>query len=107
VAQEGALLNDNDGVTVLSSGAGAADLLPGVVGLDRPRSVEATATALNVALDLSPAQRRRRVEQMRSAISGLRPADWLDRQLADTETAASGAAVAGNVIRAGASHANG
>jgi trehalose 6-phosphate synthase len=100
VAQEGALLNDNDGVTVLSSGAGAADLLPGVVRLDRPRSVEATATALNVALDLSPVQRRRRVEQMRSAISWLPPADWLDRQLADTETASSGAAVAGNVIRA-------
>jgi trehalose 6-phosphate synthase len=92
VAQEGPLLNHNDGVTVLSAGAGAADLLPGVVELDRPRSVEATAAAINAALDLSPGQRRRRIEQMRSAISRLRPADWLDHQLADTVSVGSGGA---------------
>jgi len=90
VAQEGPVINTNDGVVVLSLGAGAADLLSGAAILDRPRDVAATADALEVALLLSPAERRDRANQMRTAVSQLSPTEWLDRQLADVLAVTSG-----------------
>lgn len=91
VAQEGPLVNDNDGATVLSSGAGSADLLRGAVALDRPRSVEATAAALDTALALPSQQRRDRARRMRAAVSRSSPADWFGHQLADVKAVSSGA----------------
>jgi trehalose 6-phosphate synthase len=90
VAQEGPVVNVNDGAVVLSLGAGAADLLSGAVILDRPRDVEATADALEVALSLSPAERRDRANRMRTAISQLSPTEWLGRQLTDVLAVTSG-----------------
>jgi trehalose 6-phosphate synthase len=95
VAQEGPIVNINDGVVVLSLGAGAAELLSGAVILDRPRDVAATADALEIALSLSPAERRHRADQMRSAISQLSPTEWLNRQLADALAVTSGSAPSG------------
>lgn len=92
VAQEGPIVNTNDGVVVLSLGAGAADLVSGAVILDRPRDVAATADALEVALSLSPAERRDRANRMRTAISQLSPTEWLNRQLADALAVTSGSA---------------
>ncbi|MGH3868160.1 MAG: trehalose-6-phosphate synthase [Pseudonocardiaceae bacterium] len=92
VAQEGPVVNTNDGVVVLSVGAGAADLVSGAVILDRPRDVQATADALEVALSLSPAERRDRANRMRTAVSQLSPTEWLVRQLADALAVTSGSA---------------
>jgi trehalose 6-phosphate synthase len=90
VAQEGPAVNTNDGVVVLSIGAGAADLVSGAVILDRPGDVRATADTLEVALSLSLAERRDRANRMRTAISRLSPTEWLERQLADTLAVTSG-----------------
>ncbi len=92
VAQEGPIINTNDGVVILSRGAGAADLLSGAVILDRPKDVEATVDALEVALSLSPAERHDRANRMRTAVSHLNPTEWLDRQLADALAVTSGSA---------------
>ncbi|MBV8995116.1 MAG: trehalose-6-phosphate synthase [Pseudonocardiales bacterium] len=92
VAQEGPIVNTRDGVVVLSLGAGAADLVSGAVILDRPRDVKATADALEVALSLSPAERRDRANRMRAAISQLSPTTWLDLQLTDALAVTSGSA---------------
>lgn len=92
VALEGPIVNTNDGVVVLSLGAGAADLLSGAVILDRPKDVEATADALEVALSFSTAERRDRANRMRTAISQLSPTEWLDQQLADVLAVTSGSA---------------
>jgi len=79
VAQEGALLGE--GAVVLSSGTGAADLLPGAVPLGDPRSVEATADALTQALALPEDVRRERVYRMRAALRA-RPG-WFASQWED------------------------
>lgn len=88
VAQEGVVLNPQ-GATVLSTGTGSADLLDGAVPLSEPKSVRATAAALDEALALSIDDRRWRAKQMRA---GLGTTDWLGHQLADAEAAHSGAA---------------
>lgn len=92
VAQEGPVVNTEDGVVVLSQETGSADLLSGAVILDRPRDVAATADALDLALSLSPAERRDRANRMRAAIGQLNPIEWLDQQLADVLAVTSGSA---------------
>jgi len=92
VAQEGSVLNTKDGAVVLSTGTGSADLLSGAVILDRPRDVVATADALEVALSLSPVERRDRARRMLAAISRMNGAEWLDCQLADALAVGGGSA---------------
>jgi trehalose 6-phosphate synthase len=92
VAMEGPVLNTKDGTVILSSGAGAADLLSGAEILARPGDLAATADALEAALFLPPAKRRERAEQMQAAISRLDVAEWLERQV--TDAMAVGAAAA-------------
>jgi len=77
---------------VLSSEAGAADLLSGAVILTRPRDIVATADALEAALSLTPAERRDRARRMRAAIGRMNAAEWLDRQLADALAVGGGSA---------------
>jgi trehalose 6-phosphate synthase len=90
VAQEAALFNGNDGVTVLSTTTGAADLLPDAVALNLPRSVEATTAALETALALPADERRERASAMRDAMSGAESGEWFEHQLADLEAVTSG-----------------
>ncbi|MEU0272249.1 trehalose-6-phosphate synthase [Streptomyces sp. NPDC006307] len=94
VAQEGALLTERDGVTVLSSGTGAADLLPrdATVPLERPRDVQATADALYTALTLPPGRRRAMAARARAAVAHADPVDWLHDQLADIAAIRAGRA---------------
>lgn len=94
VAQEGVLINGNDGVAVLSAGAGAADLLPGTLPLADPVSVPATENALETALGLSPPQRRAHAGRARAAVAGASPASWFDHQLTDLRAVRAGGAPA-------------
>ena len=52
----------------------------------------ATATALETALGLPPAERRQRAQAMRSAVDAVSPLQWLHRQLADVLKVNSGSA---------------
>ncbi len=86
VAKEGALVNQRDGVVVLSREAGVWESLrdAGVVGIN-PFDVGATAEALHQALGMSGDERRRRAASLRTAAASRTPADWLADQRAAAE----------------------
>jgi len=81
VAQEGPLVNERDGVLVLSRNAGAwAELSDGAIGIN-PFDVTGTADALDVALSMSPEERAQRADRLRRTISSRPASQWLDDQL--------------------------
>ena len=83
VAKEGVLVNERDGVLVLSTEAGAWDEIgsAGAVGIN-PFDVAATADAIHAALSMPPQERARRAAELRAAVAARTPADWLADQLA-------------------------
>jgi trehalose 6-phosphate synthase len=85
VAQEGALVNTENGVVVLSRGAGCSDRLPGAVLIEDARDVEATSRALSAALRLPERERHERASSMRQSVVARAPVDWLTAQLADLD----------------------
>jgi trehalose 6-phosphate synthase len=89
VAKEGPLLNQRDGVLLLSRTTGAfAEMGRHALGLD-PLDVAATADAINAALRMPAAERARRAAGLRRAAEAGSPAGWVDRQLADLDRAAA------------------
>jgi trehalose 6-phosphate synthase len=78
VAKEGPLLNERDGVVVLSRDAGAwAELADAAIGIN-PFDITGTAAALGRALDMSPADRQASAASLRAAASLRHPLDWFD-----------------------------
>jgi trehalose 6-phosphate synthase len=78
VAKEGPLVNERDGVLVLSHQAGAWDELgQHAIGIN-PFDVAGTATALGAALDLAPAERAARARSLRKVVDARSPLDWFD-----------------------------
>jgi trehalose 6-phosphate synthase len=89
VAKEGPLLNQRDGVVVLSENAGAyAELGEWVVGVN-PFDVGGQAVALYEALTMAPAERRRRAEAIEAHVRAHDVAAWTEAQLADVGRPAS------------------
>lgn len=85
VAKEGPVVNERDGVLVLSTTAGAyAELREGALGV-RPDDIVGTAEALNTALSMPDDERRERAAVVRQAILDHDLDDWLNRQLDDLE----------------------
>jgi trehalose 6-phosphate synthase len=81
VAKEGALVNERDGIVVLSTEAGAWDELGEVVRGVNPFDVSGTADVLAEAL-ASPAESRRAASaRLRELARSRTPADWLDDQI--------------------------
>ena len=85
VAKEAPLVNDRDGVLVLSRGAGAYEELgEWAIGVD-PLDVAGQAEALHVALSLGSGERAARAEALRSHVREHDLEEWLDLQLADLD----------------------
>jgi trehalose 6-phosphate synthase len=83
VSKEGPVLNETDGVLVLSRAAGSFEQLrAGSICVD-PVDVCATAAALETALSMSEKERRERATLNRHAISNHGLQDWLRMQLKD------------------------
>jgi trehalose 6-phosphate synthase len=82
VAKEGPIVNERDGVVVLSREAGAWFELgdAGVISVN-PFDVASTADALASALAMDGPERSRRAASVRAAAVAHRPDDWLDDQL--------------------------
>ena len=76
------------GVLLLSELAGAAQSLPGALLVD-PRDSAAMAARLAEALELAPAERRRRLELLGDAVDRLDCHRWAERFLAGLEQAAA------------------
>ena len=89
VAKEAPLVNERDGVLVLSRNAGAfEELADWVVPVD-PLDVEGQAAALREALALDADERRRRIEAIRGCVREHDLERWLDALLADFDAAAA------------------
>lgn len=85
VAKEGALLNERNGVLILSEGAGAVHQLGEYSILIAPTDVEGTADALYQALTMPLAERRRRAEGLRKQVEGDDVATWFEDQVNDIQ----------------------
>jgi trehalose 6-phosphate synthase len=81
VAKEGPIVNQRDGVLILSERAGARQQLESGALVISPCDVYATAEALHQALRMPPEQRRKWGERLRWSIEREDIADWLCRQL--------------------------
>jgi trehalose 6-phosphate synthase len=80
VAKEGPLINDRDGVVVLSRHAGAWDEMGTHATGVNPWDVSGTASALAAALDLPAGERAERAAALRKAVEARSPLDWFDDQ---------------------------
>ncbi len=83
IAKEGPLVNERDGVVVMSEGAGALEELGHSALVISPYDVVQTADALHRALVMSPEERANRATRLRSTIEAHTVGDWLYDQLVD------------------------
>jgi trehalose 6-phosphate synthase len=88
VAKEGVLVNQCDGVLVLSENTGVHDELGAFAITVNPFDIEEQAEALYQALTMPIAERRARREQCAAVVRENDLGKWLDRQLADIESLA-------------------
>jgi trehalose 6-phosphate synthase len=85
VAKEGCLLNERNGVLILSEGAGAAVQLGDDALMIAPADVEATADAIYQALTMPLPERRRRADNLRRAVESDDVAKWFREQIWDVD----------------------
>lgn len=83
VSKEGPLVNEKDGVLVLSELAGSYEQLSEYVLPVAPTDVEGTVRALHAALTMPPEERRRRSLALKQIISEEDIVSWLERQFRD------------------------
>jgi trehalose 6-phosphate synthase len=89
VSKEGPVVNERDGVLVLSVRAGSYhQLQDGALSVD-PVDVAATADALEAALALGPERRREGARTLRDAIEMHQLSDWLRHLIKDLEVIGS------------------
>jgi trehalose 6-phosphate synthase len=82
VAKEGPLVNDSDGVLVLSREAGAYEELAGAVLGINPFDVAETTAALARALAMEPDERAPLAAELRALVERRQAGDWLADLLA-------------------------
>jgi trehalose 6-phosphate synthase len=83
VAKEGVLVNERDGVLILSEGAGAFEQFDTLSLPVASCDVSGTADALYTALMLPPSERRERAAALRGAVEEFDITRWLRDQLVD------------------------
>ena len=81
VALEGPLVNERSGSVLCSTEAGVFDQLGGAAIEVHPFDVEATAAAIETAVDSSVRERVARADELRGIAEARTPADWLAAQL--------------------------
>ena len=92
VAKEGPIVNERDGVSILSENTGAHEELGEYALSVNPFDVQELADSLHAALTMAPEERARRAEGMRQIVLQRDPGDWIDDQLADIRAKAGAAA---------------
>jgi len=83
VAKEGALVNQRNGVLVLSEHAGVFAELGDHALVISPFDIHSTAEALHQALTMSPDERQRRAEALRAKVQSSDVSLWFRNQLDD------------------------
>jgi trehalose 6-phosphate synthase len=83
VAKEGPLVNEREGVSILSENTGAHEELGEFALSVNPFDIQELADSIHAALTMSGAERRRRAEGLVEIVTSRDPGDWIDEQLAD------------------------
>jgi trehalose 6-phosphate synthase len=83
VAKEGPVVNEQDGVLILSESAGACEELGEAALVVSPYDVVEMADALHRALAMSDGERAQRARRLRRIVEGHTVTDWLYDQLVD------------------------
>ena len=83
VAKEGPLVNECDGVSILSENTGAHEELGEYALSVNPFDIKETADSIFKALTMSPRERARRAEGLKAVVTARDPGDWIDEQLVD------------------------
>jgi trehalose 6-phosphate synthase len=83
VAKEGPLVNERDGVSILSENTGAHEELGEFALSVNPFDVQELADAIYSALTMSPDSRARRARGLEEIVTSRDPGDWIDEQIAD------------------------
>jgi trehalose 6-phosphate synthase len=89
VSKEAPLLNERDGVVILSENAGAHEELGEWAVSVNPFDVAGQAEALHRALSMPLAERRERIEAIRAHVREHDIAAWVEGQLADLDRCAA------------------
>jgi trehalose 6-phosphate synthase len=89
VAKEAFLVNEQEGVLVLSENAGVHAELGEWALTVNPIDVSGQADVLYAALTLEPDERRRRADAIREHVRGHDVREWVDAQLADLDAVRS------------------
>jgi trehalose 6-phosphate synthase len=92
VAKEGPLVNERDGVSILSENTGAHEELGEFALSVNPFDVQELADAIFSALTMSPEGRARRAAGLKEIVTSRDPGDWIDEQISDIRAKARGAA---------------
>jgi trehalose 6-phosphate synthase len=92
VAKEAPLVNERDGVLILSENAGAHDELGDWVLSVNPFDISGQAEAIHTALELPSAERRARLEAIRAHVREHDLSAWIAAQLDDFDRGVSRAA---------------
>jgi trehalose 6-phosphate synthase len=83
VAKEGPLVNERNGVSILSENTGAHEELGEFALSVNPFDVQELADAIHDALTMSPESRARRARGLEEIVTSRDPGDWIDEQIAD------------------------
>jgi trehalose 6-phosphate synthase len=83
VAKEGPIVNEREGVSILSENTGAHEELGEFALSVNPFDIQELADSIYAALTMTPAERRRRAQGLAQIVTSRDPGDWIDEQLAD------------------------
>lgn len=89
VSKEGPLINERDGVLILSERAGSCEQLGNFALTVSPADLEGTVRALQQALDMPEDERKRRSNALKMTIKEHDITAWLEGQLRDLRIASS------------------
>jgi trehalose 6-phosphate synthase len=90
VAKEGPLVNERDGVSILSENTGAHEELGEFALSVNPFDVQELADSIHAALTMDAGERTRRARGLKQIVTRRDPGDWIDEQLADIRAKAAG-----------------
>lgn len=89
VAKEGPMVNERDGVSILSENTGAHEELGEFALSVNPFDLQELADSIHAALTMSPSERARRLAGLKEIVTARDPGDWIDEQLADIKKKAA------------------
>jgi trehalose 6-phosphate synthase len=88
VAKEGPMVNERDGVSILSENTGAHEELGDCALTVNPFDLQELADSIHAALTMTPEERARRHAGLKEIVTARDPGDWIDEQLADVRAKA-------------------